>query len=710
MTTADEFASWPNVAAIAIAEERYRALIRATSSLVWITPPDGQIFDQPEWRAYTGTSVEQIKGWGWLESLHPDDRERARISWQRAVDTRSFYETEYRIRRADGVYVWHQARGIPILEADGSVREWFGICADIQPRKDADAKRVEAEMALRRLNDVLEHRVEAEARERARIWNVSQDMLVVTDLEGTFLSLNPAWTTTLGWSEDDLVGNTYEWLVHSDDRNSTHAEVARVAAGNTTQQFENRLRHKDGSFRWLSWTAVPDRDRIYAVVRDVTGIKAAEEDLRSSRQELARVGRLMTTAAVTASIAHEVRQPIAAARNNACAALNFLDGQPPDLGEVREALRCIVGDADRAGVIIERFRDHIKKAPPRQERFDLNEAIDEVIVLARGAITKNGVSVQTRMTEGPFPVEGDRVQLQQVVVNLILNAVEAMGSVQEGPRELSISTAQSQAGGALVAVIDSGPGVDPEHVERVFEAFYTTKSSGLGVGLAICRSVIEAHGGRLWAEANEPRGAVFQFTLPDTEGKLMTSFSGGSPDARAARRRRQAPAGVVLWHMRRGHDPSVPLFGRAVGRRQPCPGARDLGMLSARSQRRHHWSSCCCRSSTASFHRSSSRSLPRGARRRIRRPRGSPQAQARWEHRGSFKLRAGKIADGETVLSICSGGGGYGPPDERDPQRVTNDVVEGRISRDRAREIYKVVFGDNGQCDETATSALRSRT
>jgi PAS domain-containing protein len=135
--------------------------------------------------------------------LHPDDRERARTDWQQAVDTRSFYETEYRIRRADGVYVWHQARGIPILEADGSVREWFGICADIQQRKDADAKRVEAEIALRRLNDILEHRVEAEARERARIWSVSQDMLVVTDLEGTFLSLNPAWTTTLGWSEDD---------------------------------------------------------------------------------------------------------------------------------------------------------------------------------------------------------------------------------------------------------------------------------------------------------------------------------------------------------------------------------------------------------------------------------------------------------------------------------------------------------------------------
>ena len=227
---------------------------------------------------------------------------------------------------------------------------------------------------------------------------------------------------------------------------------------------------------------------------------------------------------LTASLAHEITQPIATARNNARAALNFLDKQPPDLGEVREALDCVVGDADRAGDIIDRIRDHIKKAPPRKDRFDLNKAINEVIVLARSAITKNGVSVRTRLTEGLSPVQGDRVQLQQVVLNLILNAVEAMSSVEAGPRELLISTEQSQTGGVLVAVRDSGPGIDPEHLDRVFEAFYTTKSSGVGMGLSICRSIIDAHGGRLWADANEPRGAVFQFTLPSAEKELMNSL------------------------------------------------------------------------------------------------------------------------------------------------------------------------------------------
>ncbi|HMJ25045.1 MAG TPA: ATP-binding protein, partial [Pyrinomonadaceae bacterium] len=200
------------------------------------------------------------------------------------------------------------------------------------------------------------------------------------------------------------------------------------------------------------------------------------------------------------------------------AAMHFLDRNPPDLGEVREALACVVDDADRARDIIDRIRDQIKKAPPRKGRFDLNQAIDEVIALARSAITENGVLVQTRLTEGLASVEGDRVQLQQIVLNLILNAVEAMSSVEAGERELLISTAQDQTNnGVLVAVRDSGPGINPAHVERVFDAFYTTKSCGMGMGLSICRSIIDGHGGRLWAHVNEPRGAVFQFTLPSAE-------------------------------------------------------------------------------------------------------------------------------------------------------------------------------------------------
>jgi C4-dicarboxylate-specific signal transduction histidine kinase len=179
-----------------------------------------------------------------------------------------------------------------------------------------------------------------------------------------------------------------------------------------------------------------------------------------------------------------------------------------------------VDDTDRAGEILDRIRDHIKKAPSRKERVDLNQAITDVIALAQGAIVKDGVSVQTHLTEGLSDVLADCVQLQQVVLNLILNAVEAMSSVKKGARELSISTEQHQAGGVLVTMRDSGPGIDPEHLDRVFDAFYTTKSSGVGMGLSICRSIINAHGGRLWADVNASGGAVFQFTLPSAEEEL----------------------------------------------------------------------------------------------------------------------------------------------------------------------------------------------
>jgi C4-dicarboxylate-specific signal transduction histidine kinase len=249
-------------------------------------------------------------------------------------------------------------------------------------------------------------------------------------------------------------------------------------------------------------------------VTAIARAQRAEESLRTAQAELARVSRITTLGQLTASIAHEITQPIASARNNARAALNFLDKQPPDLAEIREALACVVADTDRAGQIIDRIRDQIKKAPPRRNRFDLNGAVTEVIALLQGEITRNRVSVQTRLADGECLVEGDRVQLQQVAMNLTLNAIEAMSSNESDARELLISTEQNDANGVIATVRDSGPGIAPECLERVFEPFYTTKPSGVGMGLSICRSIIDAHGGRLWANANEPRGTQLKFTLP----------------------------------------------------------------------------------------------------------------------------------------------------------------------------------------------------
>ena len=314
--------------------------------------------------------------------------------------------------------------------------------------------------------------------------------------------------------------------LHPDDQPAFRELIQTVSREKTEFEADYRIVHLDGPVRDIHVVGHPVLStsghlvEFVGTVIDVTERRRAEQErarLRQLEADLAHINRVSTLGEMAASLAHEVKQPIAAARNNARAALNFLDRSPPDLREVREAVDCIVGDADRAADIVERIRDHIKKAPPRKDRVDLNEAINEVIVLARSAITKNGVSVQTRLTEGSLPVQVDRVQVQQVVLNLILNAVEAMASVEAGARELLISTKQNETNGIVVAVSDSAPGIDPENLDRVFEAFYTTKSSGVGMGLSICRSIIEAHGGRLWADANKPRGAVFQFTLPNAE-------------------------------------------------------------------------------------------------------------------------------------------------------------------------------------------------
>ncbi len=254
------------------------------------------------------------------------------------------------------------------------------------------------------------------------------------------------------------------------------------------------------------------------VVERTSQLMLASEALREAQSELAHVNRVATMGQLAASIAHEINQPITAVVTNANAGLLWLAAQPPDLEEVRDAFDRVIKAGNQAGEVIDRIRALIKKAPPRKDDLEINEAILEVIALTHGEVVKNGVSLQTQLAAGLPLVQGDRVQLQQVILNLIVNAVEAMSGVSEGSRELLIGTGRDASSGVLVAVQDSGPGLNPQSFDRMFDPFYTTKPGGMGMGLSICRSIVEAHGGRVWASRPAGPGVTVQFTLPVGEG------------------------------------------------------------------------------------------------------------------------------------------------------------------------------------------------
>jgi two-component system, LuxR family, sensor kinase FixL len=318
-----------------------------------------------------------------------------------------------------------------------------------------------------------EQQAQATLREQANLLNLTHDAILVRDMKGTIKYWNRGAEELYGWSVEQAVGKVGQELlktIFSVPLEQIEAEVISVG------RWEGELvqTRKDGS-----------------------------EVVVASRWSLQR---------------DERSAPVAATVTNAQAALRWLRAGPSNLEEVQKALTSIVKDGDRAGEVINRIRAFINKAPPRKDRLEINGVILEIIKLTRGEAAKNGASEKTALGEGLPPIEGDRVQLQQVVLNLIVNAVQAMGTVEQGPRELFITTAQAEPNGVLVAVKDSGPGVAPASLEHLFAPFYTTQTDGLGMGLSICRSIIEAHGGRLWVTANLPRGAIFNFTLPTDPG------------------------------------------------------------------------------------------------------------------------------------------------------------------------------------------------
>jgi PAS domain S-box-containing protein len=344
--------------------------------------------------------------------------------------------------------------------------------------------------------------------------------IALTGSNRRYVAANPAFQGMMGYSEAELRRLTPTDITYEEDLAVTEAVFSEFAAGvDSPKRFEKRFRRKDGRLVWgdvsgfLVAPVAGTSPFLAAVVVDITDRRRAEDDLREVQAELAHVARVTTMGEMAASIAHEVNQPLSGVVINGNACLRWMAGDPPNMGEVREAVQRIIRDGKRASDVIARIRNLSKKSSVEKEPLDLNETIAEVVAFAQGEVRRTRVTLRTDLASDLPRIVGDRVQLQQVVLNLVLNGLEAMNAVADRPRELAIETTRENSKHIRVAVRDVGVGLDPESIHRLFDAFYTTKQSGMGMGLSISRSIIENHGGRLWAVPNDGPGATFLFTV-----------------------------------------------------------------------------------------------------------------------------------------------------------------------------------------------------
>jgi PAS domain S-box-containing protein len=518
-------------------EQRWRSLTEALPQLVWSATPDGAAdYFSTQWTEYTGVVESELLGWRWMDVLHPDDRQSTRQFWTDSVAGRRAYDVEYRVRRYDGVYGWFKTRGVPIRNSKGDIVKWFGTCTDITDGKRAEEALREREQELRKARNELEKKVaertdelrrsEAYLAEAQRLTRTGSWALTVATRE--IVHLSDQFYQIFGFDPESGIPSfqIIRQRIHPEDRPTAAEIVDKAIREGKSFELDYRIVLPEGTIKFIHLVAHPvfntsgDLVEFVGTVMDVTERKRAEEDLRESERryregqiELAHVNRVTTMGQLTASIAHEVNQPIAAAVTNADAGLRWLAAQPPNLEEVRDAFDHIIKASNQASEVVGRIRALIKKLPARKASLDINETIFETIALARSEVRQHCILLQTELANGLPRIWGDRVQLQQVILNLIMNAIEAMSEVSEGSRVLLIGTGADTPDGVTVAVRDSGPGLKPESLGHLFDPFYTTKPAGMGMGLSICRSIIEAHGGQLWASANAPRGAVFQFTL-----------------------------------------------------------------------------------------------------------------------------------------------------------------------------------------------------
>ncbi len=474
----------------------------ALPGLIWTALPDGAVdFVNRRWREFTGLTGDEALGRGWMAAIHPDDVADLAARWQSALATGTPLDAEARMRGHDGAYLWFLFRANPMRDAMSDIVKWYGTNSDIQDRKriHEELRRSEAFLAE-------SQRVTSTG---SFVWNLNADAFAFSDECRRIYGFGPNVPVTLERITE---------RVHPEDIPYWLGNVRQVRAGSPVEH-DYRLRLSDGSVKYLHMIAYQGRDvngrpEVFAVVQDVTERRVSDDALGRVRSELARVARITSLGQLTASIAHEINQPLSGIAINAGLCLRMLATDPPDVEGALKTARRTIRDVERASSVIARLRVLFSKGSAAHEAFNLNEATREVITLLSSEIQRHGVIAQTRLADDIPPVIGDRVQLQQVILNLIVNACEAMSNVEDRPREVTITTEQDEIDRIRLIVADTGLGFDPQDADRMFEAFYTTKTAGMGIGLSVSRSIIDTHRGQLWAVPNVPHGAVISLTLP----------------------------------------------------------------------------------------------------------------------------------------------------------------------------------------------------
>ena len=468
-------------------------------------------FVNQTWQNYTGHTGREATGKGLNSSVyyHPDDVRRFENAWRVSQAKGEMLSIDVRTRRADGVYRWYTMRRAPRRDDKGNIVKWYSVGVDVEDQKAA-------ENALRRSETQLAN-AERELRLTldsipALVWRAglegSPDFLNQPALDYTGLSLDQAET---GWPR----------AFHPDDRKGMLVKWTAIRASGMPGGLEARLRRFDGEYRWFSFQAVPLRDESGNIVKwygsstDIEERKRAESALHDARTALAHASRVTMLGEISATIAHEVNQPLAAIITNGQACLRFLRHETPDLEDVRGALEWIVKDGNRASGIIQRVRGLLKNTGIQKTPLDVNDVIGEVAALLQRELDAQDVILRLELAPALPPAIADRVQIQQVIINLTMNGVDALQAINDRPRGLLVRSSRNEAGQVVVAVKDSGVGISLENASRVFDPFFSTKPGGLGIGLSICRSIIEDHGGRLWtSDDRDGPGATFQFSLP----------------------------------------------------------------------------------------------------------------------------------------------------------------------------------------------------